>query len=1149
MAVSVIEDLQHSPVATKAAELNVADDGKDSNDCKHFTIRGYVSEVRKRDANISWPFQHYNCSSLECAKMLPPLHVAQFRWWDCQNCVHGIMGNAAEMATEGAVCLEAVKDDKKELQDSISRASHLVTMKVLSKLPQISKGNCIEERFLMDDFPVANISLDGNTESKYVLRNLMHEGSKIFKGDHDRTNEKKIPLGEANYVPATCEAPKLREKGIFENSSNGKGLWFVPSRNSLNSVLLQHDETRLHQLGHSKMLDGPKSFQTNIAVYSTKEDEGLLKMKTNGNEIQKKLTKKVRVDLVNQKDVLYANLGRRIGHDGPCQDEKGCCGALEDYSDNIVLTDEDPEILSHIVERLNVKKVKKVRLLADIIQSGEQNMPRYGLTPSRNPKTINGDLRRHAIVRKKVLLLNHNSDSSTPNLKSAMQTYRSQRGIDDDEDMEGTPNFGQRCHLFARRNFIKPLESGKGDEVLPDKGEVPSLMHRLKANARKGRSNANSINCPINISGISADMTVGKNHDENITVNCRRMYEQKTPVDHKQTLITKDGHVTSTIRTSNIRIHRSARSKQFSSKNISIKDSHTIGKTQLCGLETKDNTSREEFLLKMRNKRTIIDRGKPSQAKDTFAAQQQAASKGREEATKMQRNEATAMEALDDIPMDIVELLARNQHERHHLIAEADNRSNPKMSEAYDSTETINGLDAIQTNSSIVSDAERRNLSHQKFQVSDKGFGVKTIFHRDADFNHGLKIHNLPINGKKNLHMDLNRHYCEPVICKAASCNLGSNRDCGELNFSCCGANIKASQHWLRDPITECQHLCRNNNDGERLHINSHSFGVKAPLYRKSTPSILDSNMQLFAHLDDGQNLRNLIGKDQQIFPNNETTSVLTSTKLVNRHQSKVDPVNVYSNETISALNLLRLMDWAAWSGESQHCLKSYARFTNKTGINANDQYNEPLGSEYGGTRKEPCICPREIVNPLTSPKPRNSCMPYRPLPRVGVLGPALQKEIWNSSSLSGLPVRNSAELFLQDDEKEKTGTSHLWQSETGSRCNNSLARVGPNRGPGTFLIPNTVACSACNCTTQIGVSNKVDTVLPHLGFCKVENCGVNRNPADFAMLDENNEYMIEMKVEKHECLPRSERYRGSSHVQKKQRVMKLTDLKGFAVG
>ncbi|KAK9273954.1 hypothetical protein L1049_018766 [Liquidambar formosana] len=76
--------------------------------CEHFSIRGYVAEIRKKDRKICWPFsiagKHNKLDEQICT--LPPLDVTKFRWWRCQNCLHEIdaEGTAKEIGMVPNCC-------------------------------------------------------------------------------------------------------------------------------------------------------------------------------------------------------------------------------------------------------------------------------------------------------------------------------------------------------------------------------------------------------------------------------------------------------------------------------------------------------------------------------------------------------------------------------------------------------------------------------------------------------------------------------------------------------------------------------------------------------------------------------------------------------------------------------------------------------------------------------------------------------------------------------------------------------------------------------------------------------------------------------------------------------------------------------------
>ncbi|XP_042515710.1 protein EMBRYONIC FLOWER 1-like isoform X2 [Macadamia integrifolia] len=70
------------------SQLHNATEKYKADGCNHFSIRGYVAEVRKKDKTICWPFSNVGDHEImEEEIKLPPLQVPEFRWWKCQNCL------------------------------------------------------------------------------------------------------------------------------------------------------------------------------------------------------------------------------------------------------------------------------------------------------------------------------------------------------------------------------------------------------------------------------------------------------------------------------------------------------------------------------------------------------------------------------------------------------------------------------------------------------------------------------------------------------------------------------------------------------------------------------------------------------------------------------------------------------------------------------------------------------------------------------------------------------------------------------------------------------------------------------------------------------------------------------------------------------
>ncbi|XP_010541262.1 PREDICTED: protein EMBRYONIC FLOWER 1-like [Tarenaya hassleriana] len=69
-----------------AGTTNEVDTGK----CEHFSIRGFVAEIRQRDLGKCWPFSVDGADLEDNSYPLPSLSVPRSRWWRCTNCLKDI---------------------------------------------------------------------------------------------------------------------------------------------------------------------------------------------------------------------------------------------------------------------------------------------------------------------------------------------------------------------------------------------------------------------------------------------------------------------------------------------------------------------------------------------------------------------------------------------------------------------------------------------------------------------------------------------------------------------------------------------------------------------------------------------------------------------------------------------------------------------------------------------------------------------------------------------------------------------------------------------------------------------------------------------------------------------------------------------------
>ncbi|KAE8718876.1 Embryonic flower 1, putative isoform 2 [Hibiscus syriacus] len=113
---SVESPIENDSISRDLVKADDIDIGK----CEHFSIRGYASEMRKKDWKKIWPFALDDGQDIlnEQSCKLPPLLVPKFRWWCCQNC----------LPETGAKCSineeRTVTDDSSKLK-SFGSCSHV----------------------------------------------------------------------------------------------------------------------------------------------------------------------------------------------------------------------------------------------------------------------------------------------------------------------------------------------------------------------------------------------------------------------------------------------------------------------------------------------------------------------------------------------------------------------------------------------------------------------------------------------------------------------------------------------------------------------------------------------------------------------------------------------------------------------------------------------------------------------------------------------------------------------------------------------------------------------------------------------------------------------------------------------------------------
>lgn len=486
-------------------------------------------------------------------------------------------------------------------------------------------------------------------------------------------------------------------------------------------------------------------------------------------------------------------------------------------------------------------------------------------------------------------------------------------------------------------------------------------------------------------------------------------------------------------------------------------------------------------------------------------------------------------EGLDDIPMDIVELLAKHQHERRLMSAGVAAENMYNLSEMTGNIR--DGKDSERRcDESKVSDASPKNLSQQGSHFNKAVDAIHRTMRNKRD-DCRLKACDSFNFCKKNLHIDLNQQPTEFLELPQCSGDplrrlehpvTVSNR----TNFSLDKMKMQNSGSCHRDHATATKISSRNDRDGTSAPLNGTAFGSITRKHHAdfnyvnvdSHDSCLDQSLKTVdqkigchdSHDPKFTSVQLLLGKEKAKSSINICPAFAEAGNGC--HSRTVKPLDLYADETISALHLLRLMDQTAGLGASD---TNQSRSILESDLNCTDQFKELQGLEFGFGTKEMPNHPKGAGYSDQDQHQGNSSKPHHPVPTISVLGSLLHKEIVTQSNnyqiLQGFQARHPNELPLHNNiKKVKTDASRsAIHPEAGKTMTSIYMGVNSKE---IFSNLDSVAHSSFSLTRyeidQAGTSNKDKVVQTPANHCEFGKCVFNRNPADFATPDED-EYTI----------------------------------------
>lgn len=510
----------------------------------------------------------------------------------------------------------------------------------------------------------------------------------------------------------------------------------------------------------------------------------------------------------------------------------------------------------------------------------------------------------------------------------------------------------------------------------------------------------------------------------------------------------------------------------------------------------------------------------------------------------------------DDIPMEIVELMAKNQHERLLSRAEDTTENVYKMPESIASMKVPNIVDFTDVGKEVPGFLQEKNSSVQQPQSSNARSGVCTT---------GKKVEKA---GKKP-----NGNTC---ICVKDNNSLWSTKrleqsyaSTGFVAFSHCQENPSSG---VQFPVTvsginpnACHQnrtvppwsSCGQSYDGLQISSNKIPFNINIP------PKVDDLCLQgAVFHCPHPSPKKNKSGnnhgnrglnsiqkqKGKVISETNKGSlpaHACSSMDQGNACLSMMVPLDLYTNEAISAMNLLRLMDQGACSGTPADIsmVGKQANPMQKPEFSHNHQHKEFFGLENGEFRtRNSSMCPMPTEFSDQNHQRGSSCK-VSPVFRIGELRCSSQEAASDCSKprrhfgfINGL---SNTAASPKTHRKGKAKSSHLSIQTGGTSSLGSVAQE-----------ENVVNAKKRLLSTSDSLAQSMNGEMTRSvkNCCMTEICTINRNPAEFTIPGEGNKYMVgseDLKVAN--MFTSSDKLRPATNVDghKRRRIMKLTAIQG----
>ncbi|TVU22982.1 hypothetical protein EJB05_32707 [Eragrostis curvula] len=472
---------------------------------------------------------------------------------------------------------------------------------------------------------------------------------------------------------------------------------------------------------------------------------------------------------------------------------------------------------------------------------------------------------------------------------------------------------------------------------------------------------------------------------------------------------------------------------------------------------------------------------------------------------------------IDDIPMDVVELLARHQRERQ-LMTDADSletsHTRPTAEDcaqmAANKDGSIDASTVLDTNflesltsqrkqklsvhaSSSTKAANLHPLEEPYAQMSVQGHAVSNTQASDRQMQNSLLAHAASIT--EAVHVYPPKLRIPDILMCTEEQQTHSHMD-KEVTIAC------ASPTFSHHGIAEVPTRSLGTNRTKKLMWDSFKTGSRNSLassycapFRSGFQEVGSTSPRVFG-----------ASNNYPTYPpatvEHYTKKAVNQAPLRNQameagrlyDQRIAGQPGLYPRETMPASHLLRLMDSSTASG-----------FTNRNRMAFEASASQYVQNQY---KASPSILYGAEKFPLTTEDfsrhqvQQNLHRPLRPHPRVGVLGSLLQQEIANLPEHRGTHTGYRVGMYngiAPIDSNRKENCEALNSGILSARWNALQSAANPE-----YLSPRYSEAQSWSRGT-----GKV--VHPLDKLVRQDICQTNRNPADFTTISDKNEYMISL--------------------------------------